>query len=45
MQMNFHSLLWSYLPRVLIFLAMTVCTVHSSTENSIDWDLRIDIDS
>ncbi len=24
MQINFHSLLWSYLPRVLIFLAMTV---------------------
>ncbi len=24
MQINFHSLLWSYLPRVPIFLAMTV---------------------
>ncbi len=24
MQINFHSLLWSNLPRVLIFLAMTV---------------------
>ncbi len=24
MQIHFHSLLWSYLPRVLIFLAMTV---------------------
>ncbi len=24
MQINFHSLLWSYLPRVAIFLAMTV---------------------
>ncbi len=25
MQINFHSLLWSYLSRVPIFLAMTVC--------------------
>ncbi len=25
MQINFHSRLWSYLPRVPIFLAMTVC--------------------
>ncbi len=24
MQINFHSLLWSYLPRVPVFLAMTV---------------------
>ncbi len=24
MQINFHSLLWSYSPRVPIFLAMTV---------------------
>ncbi len=24
MQINFHSRLWSYLPRVPIFLAMTV---------------------
>ncbi len=29
MQINFHSLLWSYLPRVPIFLAMTVYTVYS----------------
>ncbi len=25
MQITFHNLVWSYLPRVLIFLAMTVC--------------------
>ncbi len=25
MQINFHSLLWSYLPRVPMFLAMTMC--------------------
>ncbi len=25
MQINFHNLLWSYLPRVPMFLAMTVC--------------------
>ncbi len=28
MQINFHRLLWSYLPRVPIFLAMTVVPVE-----------------
>ncbi len=30
MQIHFYSLLWSYLPRVPIFLAMTVYT-HTNT--------------
>ncbi len=30
MQINFHSILWSYLPRVAIFLAMILHT-HTHT--------------
>ncbi len=29
MQIHFHSLLWSYLPRVPIFLAMTIYSTHT----------------
>ncbi len=38
MQINFHSLLWSYLPKVPIFLAMTDCThTHTHYARNISW--------